>query len=723
MNYLQHPYTFPGHSAVPMDPSSIALDPAMPHPTMLQTPDGYLFPYQPFDPVDFYAHPIMDYEEYAENMSRPRLTKEQVETLEAQFQAHPKPNSNVKRQLAAQTNLSLPRVANWFQNRRAKAKQQKRQEEFARMQKAKAEAEVAEPKKSGSTSNPTEQTQDSTTPKRGTDQETSTPKLPSTVSVSVNPAKLSPQSSSSSSSSSSTSSSSQIGNHKFAGNKPGQECIPVSSQQSVISTVSIKTEPSQEPEDTAARIQSSTSGLRASDCERSFAEWESIARSSVAWTQSQSPEQSFAYNNLNTTSFPSSTESLAISQLENLPYRSRCGEEAYMRMSFTQQPGEEWAGRPVSSHHGVDNAEPTHNAMSYAPSIQHPADSLPRRDSSDELVDSLEGVGIDNTKPYGLPQLSQRVDAAGSWKVPNKKIDLAARRKRPRPAAIGTCGSNNPRVAPASISPTARIPSFGPSQAVRHTKSAQSLNSRYAGVRKASATPRSPFNLPTFAETGALNSAKVEMSKRLRPSVSANTLAPTTPLTPDDFHSFMPTTPSDGAFYMPTTQAGDHLYSATAPSQANPASPPSTPLPVTTVAPFAYQNLAPPMSAPAHYTNFPDYITNLAMGSWTETAPEDASFQNSVHLPQSNVTSITYKSTVDQSGPNGENVSFSGSPNLEYSVKGASVPASTDIKNVTGFYIQGFPGQQGDNRFPGQELRSQKSKCYNTFNQQTPSDF
>lgn len=111
MNYLQHPYTFPGHSAVPMDPSSIALDPAMPHPTMLQTPDGYLFPYQPFDPVDFYAHPIMDYEEYAENMSRPRLTKEQVETLEAQFQAHPKPNSNVKRQLAAQTNLSLPRVA------------------------------------------------------------------------------------------------------------------------------------------------------------------------------------------------------------------------------------------------------------------------------------------------------------------------------------------------------------------------------------------------------------------------------------------------------------------------------------------------------------------------------------------------------------------------------------------------------------------------------------
>lgn len=80
-------------------------------PTMMHPLDGYMYPYPSFDPVDFYAQPIMDYDEYAENLSRPRLTKDQVETLEAQFQAHPKPNSNVKRQLAAQTNLSLPRVA------------------------------------------------------------------------------------------------------------------------------------------------------------------------------------------------------------------------------------------------------------------------------------------------------------------------------------------------------------------------------------------------------------------------------------------------------------------------------------------------------------------------------------------------------------------------------------------------------------------------------------
>lgn len=108
MNYIHHPYPYASH--VPID-QPIAFDPAMAHPSMMHPMDGYIYQHPPFDMVDFYHQPIMDYEEYAENLSRPRLTKEQVETLEAQFQAHPKPSSNVKRQLAAQTNLSLPRVA------------------------------------------------------------------------------------------------------------------------------------------------------------------------------------------------------------------------------------------------------------------------------------------------------------------------------------------------------------------------------------------------------------------------------------------------------------------------------------------------------------------------------------------------------------------------------------------------------------------------------------
>ena len=119
MSYIPHVYPYTSGPPPPMHfgHQPYGFDPSMPshehaqHPSVVRTPDGFLMPYASYEPVDFYAQPVVDYEEYAENLSRPRLTKEQVDVLETQFQAHPKPNSNVKRQLAMQTNLSLPRVS------------------------------------------------------------------------------------------------------------------------------------------------------------------------------------------------------------------------------------------------------------------------------------------------------------------------------------------------------------------------------------------------------------------------------------------------------------------------------------------------------------------------------------------------------------------------------------------------------------------------------------
>ena len=56
----------------------------------------------------------MDDAEDVETSTRPRLSPEQVWLLERQFQAHPKPSSHRKRQLAEMTKLSLPRVAVGF---------------------------------------------------------------------------------------------------------------------------------------------------------------------------------------------------------------------------------------------------------------------------------------------------------------------------------------------------------------------------------------------------------------------------------------------------------------------------------------------------------------------------------------------------------------------------------------------------------------------------------
>lgn len=54
---------------------------------------------------------------------KPRLTKEQHDILEAHYQTQPKPSTNTKKSFAESLNVSLDKVNNWFQNRRAKSKQ------------------------------------------------------------------------------------------------------------------------------------------------------------------------------------------------------------------------------------------------------------------------------------------------------------------------------------------------------------------------------------------------------------------------------------------------------------------------------------------------------------------------------------------------------------------------------------------------------------------------
>ncbi|KAK2776260.1 homeobox transcription [Colletotrichum kahawae] len=58
--------------------------------------------------------------------TKPRLAKDEVEKLESVFQKNNKPNSSLKKQLAEEMRVDIARINNWFQNRRAKAKQEKR---------------------------------------------------------------------------------------------------------------------------------------------------------------------------------------------------------------------------------------------------------------------------------------------------------------------------------------------------------------------------------------------------------------------------------------------------------------------------------------------------------------------------------------------------------------------------------------------------------------------
>lgn len=59
---------------------------------------------------------------------KPRLAKDEVDLLENEFKKNPKPSSQRKREIAELLNVENPRINNWFQNRRAKAKQLLRRE-------------------------------------------------------------------------------------------------------------------------------------------------------------------------------------------------------------------------------------------------------------------------------------------------------------------------------------------------------------------------------------------------------------------------------------------------------------------------------------------------------------------------------------------------------------------------------------------------------------------
>ncbi|PWY81966.1 hypothetical protein BO70DRAFT_43437 [Aspergillus heteromorphus CBS 117.55] len=693
MNYIHHPYAFPGHTAVPME-QQVAFDPTMAHPAMMHPMDGYLYPHPPFDMVDFYHQPIMDYEEYAENLSRPRLTKEQVETLEAQFQAHPKPSSNVKRQLAAQTNLSLPRVANWFQNRRAKAKQQKRQEEFERMQKAKAEAEEAARGKS-ETSESSETKPDTQECKGETEKDTPKQSVESTGERTKTPAPSSSKS-----------------KHQKTRSESAREATFASLQRALNAAVAARDRYGQDdehsqPPSADGSVSPATTFSGNNRCgshegsRHGQSDISSFSQNAISWTTSQSQDP---------LGYVTSGEPMTIPELDG----THENDDSLHSVQFHAQ-NEDWAShmstKSLSGYRSTSDAEAPYNTVQYP---LHPEMTLSRRGSSDDLADTLEGIGI-NT-----PHMSHLVHGdRSSWKEAGKELDLAARRKRPRPAAIGTSRSSS--MLASTMSPTTRLPGYGGSHGVRQSKSAQGLNSRYAGVRKASAAQRSPLNLSTFAEAGALGT-KADMSSMLQPAPTAGGLAPPTPLTPEDLHHLLPTTPSDGGYCL-SAQPSSQLFPTTQPMQINIASPPATPLAVDVLSSYPYQGL-PPMSAPAHYTSFADYTScegPLTGRSWTDAtsmpSPE-ASFQSPCHMPQQDLSGLSYEQAVDH-------MPVTGSPSLVYTTSDVDMPTAAycDDSKQTEFHIYEFPEQQEAHRFVAQQLPSQKPKAYTFTNNQTPNDF
>lgn len=599
---------------------------------------------------------------------------------------------------------------NWFQNRRAKAKQQKRQEEFEKMQKAKTEAEEAARRKSETLDQLSESRQ-SSAPKEESEQPP-TPKQPSSATLTPEnntqsdaPAKQKHHKTKSESAREATFASLQralnaacAARTRFSrkGSRSKQESVP---EEEPISPTSMAPPPTA-PQSHESKQQAAYSST--------YQDWADI-REDAPWEPSHGQAEATSFH-------PASQP------IPEVPKSSHSVQQNVNAYSGSQFQTDEWADAR-KEHMSSQNMGPDPGLgynMQYP--MQTPDISVSRRESSDALSTSLNGIGI-CTAESGMPALNRA--GSSSWEKSGKELDLAARRKRPRPAAIGTSNTRSlaASTSMSSLSPTSRMPNSSIGNSMKHSKSTQSLNSRYAGVRKASAAQRSPLNF-TFAESGSMKASKAEM---LRPSVSSTTLAPPTPLTPQDFQHFMPASPTESNYCL-SAHSTTQFFPTSQPMQVNIASPPTTPLDI--YSPFTYQNVAPPMSAPAQVSTFPEYVTcepvPMSARSWADTGSlSSPDFQSGLQVPHSaTVSPIGFDAAVDHTGQSFGMEPVSGSPSLIYSIEDAGLSGSLDERKQPEFRMHDYSEQQDPHGYATHHLSSaHRPKAYTFANNTTPTNY
>lgn len=702
--------------------------------------DPYSTIYPPTDLQSFpgfYGHSgtFGDYDEYVENLSRPRLTKEQVETLEAQFQAHPKPNSNIKRQLAMQTNLTLPRVAvrslsqesplprkltnvsflqNWFQNRRAKAKQQKRQEEFEKMQAIKnpeiLENEVSRRSRDVNRDYPREKGLEDGSTVSSTDQ--------------------------------------------------ALKRTPSREQNTILDPVPSKTHSEQScpalEESAASPFEKLPAPTAIEGCQDKKAE--SIANPTSCGSAPKPDNRDSGYHPglagvepvpLTWTTSSHNTDFFKV-------------ETADLDRHTAPQQGTEftsprlWPGGPnpvvqpiiqlsYSACEARSKSFDTASCSIEKPSI-HPFPatrkfSLTAADSTGQSCESYFPVETDHSKNInqqeGLPETSEPVaglhgphaSTPASETFPyrrDKKLDLAARRKQPRPAAIGINGPKRSPPGPSSTSPTTRVCAWGTAQSLRHVKSSQNLGSslspRYAGVRKVSAPLRSPLGAAATLEfAGPPNT-----DYKVPPLITTN-MAPHTPLTPEDLQYLLPPTPVDAHYCLsPTDETrGPRLFPM--PQSMCRQSSPSTPYLPNDPSQLHYYSAHTPPSASLNtaYENFSPSVANCAhvIGPWTHATlvSEESLLSSTPMCKPSHFCPISQTNTLGH--PVGS-VRHDWSADFVPPVSTLSQPVSfrSARRTDTDFITEEFPNQQEYHRFAAQNFLSEKPKNY-TFTNHTSNDF
>ncbi|KAL9034089.1 MAG: hypothetical protein Q9214_007207, partial [Letrouitia sp. 1 TL-2023] len=235
--------------------------------------------------------------------------------------------------------------------------------------------------------------------------------------------------------------------------------------------------------------------------------------------------------------------------------------------------------------------------------------------------------------PNGTPPAPSKlnIDVSGATASPSlrtahdesciPRLDLASRRKRPRPAALRPDAHRSQSYAgPLTMSPTTRVPSSGlgtPSSVRRIKSTGNGLNVMTGRIQKSSLSPAqmSPRNLHSFPSVHLLPSQNSTVTESTEPGAM-----PLTPLSPEAADH------SDPVWPQPWTTEQDHTTLTGLEVEALITSPPITPYDGTVSQPYPNGQPHgtyhwPPQSAPPQQTSFfndspPAVTPNFTHLSW-----------------------------------------------------------------------------------------------------------
>ncbi|KAI9735191.1 MAG: hypothetical protein M1834_001781 [Cirrosporium novae-zelandiae] len=591
---------------------------------------------------------IADEMEEYEITTRPRLDKKQAARLEKEFQDNPKPNSAHKKKLAFELELEIPRVNNWFQNRRAKAKQDKKREEF----------ELANYRSNSSQ----HASESSATPSQAKLSDTSSDALD----LATGDARRNEQSEQT-----------REACYTFENAISAMDSAPSKCDADYDGQTESTTAPG---ENTLIATSMMAPSVSESSIEKTFSDWGSSATSSA-----------------NCTPILPMNDPFCMSRVFSLPMHASPSNPSPINPDFDQVlDGQDWL---QCSGFRFTDTEPTFTDPMTSQSLSDVNNhlfpmSFQRHPSyTEELALDFNGIEIDSKQPeisseqhtpiqqYSVEPNGQSsadeqdmqmnhqlqshlqipnayspepLDDSDVFKRPEGHLDIAARRKRPRPAALGPAALRSRSFGPNSLSPTGKGYPM-PGHSVRRIKSTgHSLNVMNGRVQKSypGSSQRSPL-ATTFQSADALDdlltppttSSPTEFTIPVSKSSNAPASSPA-------YGVRQPFDPSQ----MGMLDAYSGTVSETSVSMPRVQTPPVTP----------HGNLLQgqsqclngqqfvPLSAPPQpqYANFQNYTPPYSAGlptdsSWPDaplTSPEFHSIPPTINMPQpSHISSVNYQ--------------------------------------------------------------------------------